>query len=174
MCCICAGSCSHIGRHGFCADHDPHLIPPSPADMDFGTGTSGYAGTQSEEVADLTRQLHDAHDQLRAYEQSLLERDALIEAQESDIGVLVELVRNLEVWRADAEIRLEHLRQYESAITWDTTCLNCSALLDRSYEAYSANEQFRMAVQLAVLDPDVDLNALRTSLQAALNESGGR
>lgn len=30
----------------------------------------------------------------------------------------------------------ERYYQYENAITWDTTCLNCANLLDRSYEDY--------------------------------------
>lgn len=31
------------------------------------------------------------------------------------------------------EVLLEVLRDYESAITWDVTCLNCSHLLDQLY-----------------------------------------
>lgn len=36
---------------------------------------------------------------------------------------------------------LDLVQEYEQAISWDTTCLNCSNLIDKNYEQYVKLEQ---------------------------------
>jgi hypothetical protein len=43
--------------------------------------------------------------------------------------------------RAALVVARERLAEYENATAWDTTCLNCSRLLDRCYEAEMRAEQ---------------------------------
>ncbi|MDE2105254.1 MAG: hypothetical protein KGL39_48965 [Patescibacteria group bacterium] len=42
---------------------------------------------------------------------------------------------------AEVEALRQEVGQYRDAITWDTSCLNCSKLLDRCYEADMRAEQ---------------------------------
>lgn len=76
----------------------------------------------------------------------------------------------------DAEI--ERLRasvqDYENAITWDTTCLNCSKLMDSNYEQHCEIERLRAEVAAARASVDYwvsaatergnDLDALRAEV----------
>lgn len=52
-------------------------------------------------------------------------------------------------WEEYDELRRlrAEVAEYRSAITWDTTCLNCSSLLDQNYLAYVRAEQAEAAVK---------------------------
>jgi hypothetical protein len=61
------------------------------------------------------------------------------------------------------ELEMQRLRlilaEYESIITWDTTCGNCARLLDRSYEDFVKREQIELRVKDAIAahpNPEVE------------------
>lgn len=54
-----------------------------------------------------------------------------------------ELRRNEDEWLALAQDQRDYIGElerrvhdYEGAISWDTTCLNCASLLDQNYQDY--------------------------------------
>lgn len=53
---------------------------------------------------------------------------------------------------AEVERLRERVAQYEGAITWDTTCLNCSSLLDRCYATDAERDASRTAHAALVAD----------------------
>lgn len=52
--------------------------------------------------------------------------------------------------RGESDIRILRLialiHEYENSITWDTTCLNCSALMDKNYEQYVRLDKVKAAL----------------------------
>jgi hypothetical protein len=45
---------------------------------------------------------------------------------------------------------VDQVQEYENAITWNTSCLNCASLLDASYSEYVRREMAMIAVKQIV------------------------
>jgi len=70
------------------------------------------------------------------------ERDAVM----TDLGQLLEMLGLGNFARPESphevfQMCLRKLAEHENAITWDTTCLSCAAVLDRAYAETSRAEQ---------------------------------
>ena len=48
-----------------------------------------------------------------------------------------------ELWKKERAMRMA----YEGSITWDTTCLNCSGLMDKNYEQYCKIDEIKAALE---------------------------